>query len=295
MADMKEAKEKKVEDALWLTHTEVTTAYRNTIKNLPGSGNVVTRRKVERHYNNYLRTSQSFYKAYLQRFCGRYKMKELERVGRVIKFDEQVEAQPPVADASDPIVQDLVSSSFHKTLIYLGDLSRYRTILQGKNRSFVSALTYYALANEIMPQSGFGYHQSGIIYRETQNHFEVVYYMYRAVACEKPHPLAKVNLEREFQDLRQANAGSGVKGSVEVMAAWFVKLHAFYYRADESTLNIQKELANEVTNRLIMSLKSKSEPEVDKILLKMVLINITSYTVGRKRVDGKCSAADARY
>ncbi|KAK5663955.1 hypothetical protein OQA88_167 [Cercophora sp. LCS_1] len=293
MADIKAATEKKVEDVLWGTHAEVTKAYRSTIKSLSGSSNVVTKRKLERHYQTYLKISQQFYKAFLQRFCGSFKMKELTRVARVIKFEDEIEAVP-AAEVDDAEAQGLANVSFHNTLIYLGDLSRYRTILQGKNRSFTSALTYYTLANELMPQSGFGYHQSGVIYGETGNHFECVYHMYRAMACDQPHPLARSNLEREFGRLRQSNAGSGAKGSVEAMASWFVKLHAFYYHGDDSTQNIQKELENEVTNRLAMTFKAKPDAEVDRILLKMVLINITAYTVGRDRIQVEWSDAKSR-
>lgn len=284
MVDIRAAKERNVEDILWQTHVLVTKTYRKVIGNLQGPGSVVVKRKIEKLYLTYLTTSQSFYRTYVQRFCGSYKVKELERVARVVKFDElPADMQAPV-QVVDPEVEELVNLSFHQTLIYLGDLSRYRTLLRPKDRSFDAALTYYALASELMPESGSGYHQTGVIYAEAHNHLEIVYNMYRAIACKWPHPLGKVNLEREFRDLRQQKTG-GARSPLEAMVSWFVKLHAFYYQGEEFTGS--KEMEDEVDNRLATALKTANGPGIDGILLKMVLINIVAYIVAKDKVQGK--------
>ncbi|KAK0710963.1 hypothetical protein B0H67DRAFT_270148 [Lasiosphaeris hirsuta] len=290
MSDIRAANQKGVEDALWQIHCLVTKAYRKVTGSLQGSGLAVLKRKVEKLYIAYITTSQSFYRAYLQRFCGSYKMKELERVARLVKFEQPALNQVPV-NAADPEVEALITISFHKTLIYLGDLSRYRTLIRSRDRSFNSALTYYALANEIIPESGYGYHQSGVIYAEAHNHLEIVYHMLRAIACDQPHPLAATNLEREFRDLRELKAG-GAKGSQEAMVSWFVKLHAFYFQGQEFTE--RKELEDEVDHRFAMALKAGSESTVDPVLLKIILINITAYVVGMDKIRVEWTDAKSR-
>ena len=288
ICDVNKAKELSSEDMLWNTINSVTKTYRKVIHALQSPSLTVTKRKVEKAYYNSLVTAQLFYRTYLLRICGAYKVKEFERnkeLDRICRGpDNEIVSGPPTIPPGNPDVQAFVDKSFPKTLIFLGDLSRYRTLLRPRNRSFATALTYYALAIEMMPNSGYGYHQSGVIYYEEGNHFEILYNMYRAaIAPEQPHPHAKNNLEREFRDLRE-QPPAATKGSLEAMVSWFVKLHAYYYKGDE--FSGQKELENEVDNRLSMALKKSSDPSVDMVLLKMALINISAYVFGLQRTQG---------
>jgi len=285
MINIRAATERSVEDTLWHAHTLVVKAYKIVIANLQGPSSVVVKRRIEKLYSTSLATSSSFYKTYMQRFCGSGKPKELERVARIVKLDGLPADLKVPAQVADPEVEQYFKHSFHKTLVYLGDLSRYRTLLRPRDRSFNAALTYYALANELMPESGYGYHQSGVIYAEAHNHLEIVYNMYRAVACDYPHPLGKTNLEREFRDLRLQKAG-GARGPVDAMISWFVKLHAFYYEGEEFTG--RKEMEDEVDNHLSTALKTADGPAIDGVLLKMVLINIVAYVAAKDKVQGRC-------
>ncbi|KAK0622926.1 hypothetical protein B0T14DRAFT_564337 [Immersiella caudata] len=279
------AKERQVEQTLWQTHVNVTKAYRKVISRLQGPNLVVSRRKVEKQYVGFLMTSLSFYRTYLQRFCGSYKFRELERVARKVKFDDLPGTAVVPAHKTEPEILEHINASFHRTLIYLGDLSRYRALLRSKDRSFDTALTYYALANEMIPESGVGYHQCAIIYSETKNHLEIVYNLYRCIACERPAPLARQNLEHEFRDILQPVGGGGAKDSLEAMVKWFVKLHANYYQGEEFAG--RKELEDEVDHRLAMALKTGGEAGIDNILLKMVLTNITAYDAGQAAIKAE--------
>jgi protein SMG7 len=286
------AKERQVEQTLWQTHVNVTKAYRKVVGRLQGPSLAVSKRKVEKQYVGFLMTSLSFYRTYLQRFCGSYKFRELERVARKVKFDDLPGTSvTPVKDA-EPEILEHINASFHRTLIYLGDLSRYRALVRSKDRSFDTALTYYALANEMMPESGVGYHQCAIIYSETKNHLEIVYNLYRCIACERPAPLAKQNLEHEFRDILQPVGGGGAKDSHEAMVKWFVKLHANYYQGEEFTG--RKELEDEVDHRVAMALKSGGEAGIDNILLKMVLTNITAYDAGQAAIKAEWTAGKSQ-
>jgi protein SMG7 len=285
-------KERQVEQLLWQTHVNVTKVYRKVIGRLQGPNLVVSKRKVEKQYVGFLMTSLSFYRTYLQRFCGLYKFRELERVARKVKFDDLPGASvTPVKDTekdTEPEILEQINASFHRTLIYLGDLSRYRTLVRSKDRSFDTALTYYALANEMIPESGVGYHQCAMIYSETKNHLEIVYNLYRCIACERPAPLARQNLEHEFRDILQPVGGGGAKDSHDAMVKWFVKLHANYYQGEEFTG--RKELEDEVDHRLAMALKTGGEAGIDNILLKMVLTNITAYDAGQAAIKAEWTA-----
>lgn len=261
-------------------HAHVTKAYRQVLARLQANDHVVLRRKLEKLYSAYLKTAQYFYKGYLQRVCARYDMKELRRIARMAELEEMAVPDEDKVDPAAAQLQDIVLSSCHKTLIYLGDLARYRTLLRPKDRKWNVALAYYQLANELLPDSGYGHHQCGVIYVETEDHLNVVYHIYRALACAIPHPNARSNLEREFRDLQKWKS-TGVK---HALVGWFVKLHAFYSQGREFAE--RKELEREVDHRHEVAMKTGTGYGSDMDLLKIVLINITAYVAAQDKISG---------
>ncbi|KAL2019524.1 hypothetical protein VTK56DRAFT_9558 [Thermocarpiscus australiensis] len=286
--DIRAAKEKAAEDALWLTHTQVTKAYRNVLGRLQGHDHVVLRRKVEKLYSTFLKTAQYFYRGYLQRVCARYDMKDLKRIARGAELEEMPVPDVDKVDAAAAQLEEVVKASCHKTLIYLGDLSRYRTLLRPKDRKWDGALAYYFLANDLVPESGYGHHQCAVIYGETEDHLQIVYHLHRALACDMPHPNAPTNLEREFRDLLKR------KGSVtkHALVTWFVKLHAFYFQGKEFAE--RKELESEVDHRLAVAMKTGTGLDSDTDLLKIILINIMAYVIAQGKIRAKWTDEGSR-
>jgi hypothetical protein len=248
---------------------------------LQGNDFVVLRRKLEKLYSNYLKTAQYFYRGYLQRVCARYDMKDLTRIARRAELEEMPVPDKDKVDAAASQLDSIVTASCHKTLIYLGDLARYRTLLRTKDRKWDGALSYYLLANELIPESGYGHHQCGVIHVENEDHLQVVYHLYRALACAQPHPNASTNLEREFRDLQKRKNIT----TKHALVTWFVKLHAFYYQGKEFTE--RKELESEVDHRLAVALKTGTGYGSDLDLLKLVLTNITAYVAAQDRIGSK--------
>ncbi|KAK3380030.1 hypothetical protein B0T24DRAFT_590544 [Lasiosphaeria ovina] len=291
--DIRAADEKGVESNLWATHNQVTKAYRKVLGRLHGTEQVVLRRKIEKLYLTFIKTAQYFYKGFLQRACARCDIKDLKRIAHSAGLEDMPVPDEDKLNAADA---KLVTASCHKTLVHLGDLSRYRTLMRSKERRWDIALAYYALANELIPESGLAHHQCGVIYDETKNHLELVYHLYCAMACAEPHPNAPANLEREFRDLREQKAGSA-KGATDALVSWFVKLHAFYFKGEE--FPGRKELESEVDHRLAMAMKSTAQSEAtqsgtDMGLLKMVLININAYVIGFQKITVEWTDAKSR-
>ncbi|KAK4123203.1 hypothetical protein N657DRAFT_634392 [Parathielavia appendiculata] len=279
--NIRAANDKAAEDVLWQTHTLVTKAYRKVLSRLQGNDHVVFRRKLEKVYANYLKTAQYFYRGYLQRVCARYNMNDLQRIARRAELEEMPVPDKDKVNAAAAGLEDVVRGSCHKTLIYLGDLARYRTLLRSKDRQWDGALAYYLLANELIPDSGYGHHQCGVIYVETEDHLQVVYHLYRALACAVPHPNAPTNLEREFRELQKRKSFT----TKHALVTWFVKLHAFYSQGTEFTE--RKELEREVDHRFTIALKTGTGYGSDTDLLKLVLINITAYVAAHKKIQEK--------
>lgn len=284
--DFEYATEEKTENMLWTLHTSVNSEYRRVLGKLKGNSHAVGKRKVEKMYHNFLRIAQKFYKAYVQRLTARYDIPELKRIANGIEV-----SQLGADDIISPVPEKLnclVLRSCHATLIRLGDLGRYR--VQAKFKKFGSydtALTYYALAHDLLPLSGFGHHQMGIIRLEEGNQFDVVYHFYRAWATTEPHPNAKGNLEAKFKDLRAPNLPAPRQVSAtprDTFSMWFIKLHAFFYKGE--SFSQHSELEGEVIHRLDMIAKSS---ESGDMLLKTVLVNISAFHVAGLRYEGVLS------
>ncbi|KAK4169272.1 protein SMG7 [Cladorrhinum sp. PSN259] len=289
-SDIRFAHEKKVDDNLWLAHCQITRTYRKVFGKLADPKQTATRKRLDKLYaQQYLKTAQYFYKGWMQRVCARYgdSVKDLKRIARMAEIEMTIPDEDKVDAVTqqvDPIVRDMC----HKTLIYLGDLARYRTLQRTKDRNWDTALTYYSLANDLMPESGFGHHQSAVIYGEMNDQLQVVYHFYRAMACDKPHPNASANLEHQFQKLQKLKNW----GTKRALVIWFVKLHAHYYQGKE--FNERKELENEVDHHLAVAMKSGNHLDSDTDLLKIVLINITAYVVGLQKIQSKWTEEQSR-
>ncbi|KFA63451.1 hypothetical protein S40285_00320 [Stachybotrys chlorohalonatus IBT 40285] len=272
--DFEYAFAQEAERHLWQCHTSINSEYRSILGRLKNSPNAVEKRKIEKTYNNFLRIAQKFYRGYIQRLAARYDIPELKRVAQGIEVETI-----PNADTISPESQDLrrhVLHSCHSTLVRLGDLARYRIQARHKKSGYDTALTYYSLAHDLMPASGFAIHQMGIVNVDEGNHLDAVYHLYRAWVAANPHPMAINNLECEFKVLRVQSSARNLGQSTprDVLSMWFVKLHANFYKGE--VFQAHKELEGEVIHRLEMVAR---QPDATKTLLKMVLINISAYHV----------------
>lgn len=282
--DFEYAAEEKTENVLWTLHTMVNSEYRRTGGKLKGNAHAVEKRKVDKMYQNFLRIAQKFYKTYVQRLTARYDIQELKRIANGIEVDQR-----GADDMISPVpekLQRLVLRSCHATLIRLGDLTRYRVAAKyRKSGGFDSALTFYALAQDLLPKSGFGHHQMGIIQLDEGNQLDVVYHFYRAWATAEPHPNAKGNLESKLKDLRAPNTPAPRHVSAtprDTFSMWFIKLHAFFYKGE--AFSQHAELEGEVIHRLDMMAKSSDS---GPLLMKTILINIAAFHIASARFAGK--------
>lgn len=282
-ADLEYSATEKVDYNLWQLHSYVNTEYRRIIARMKQSQHVVVRRKLEKHYGVFLRTSQNFYKVYIQRLDARYELTELRHVLDGIAM-EKMTINDTIKNASDDHRQ-LILQSCHQTLIHLGDLSRYKAQRNQKAPSYQDALTYYHLAHDLIPTSGYAHHQMGIASLDEKKHLDIIYHFYRALAIQEPHPIAMQNLEAELRSLLVPSAPtrrSGPPDPREAFVGWFSKLHAHLYQGE--AFSQHQELENEVIHRISLAIK---EPDTAEILLKMVLINIAAFHVANQKLKRK--------
>lgn len=296
-ADFEYACVNKVEDSVWEAHSRINGRYRKVLHHFRSGDSrrhAVEKRKSEKRYVDFLKTSQYFYKGYIQRLASHFGgMSELRTIAHSLKLST-LSVEEPLR--TSPEVQRLINLSLHATLLRLGDLSRYRNDIKTKDRSWEPAVAYYKLAGDIYPSSGNSHNQMAVIALADNNHLDAVYHLYRAIAVAEPHKLAKDNLEIEFRKIinawdrgekaavplhAQVSEASVRRGAVEALSSWFFRWHAKLYKGEE--FNGYDELENEVLSQLAVLLKEQS---LEGILEKFVLINIAAEYVAGERVNG---------
>ncbi|KAF4452250.1 Protein SMG7 [Fusarium austroafricanum] len=264
---------------------------RQTIPKQKSDKRNVERRKCGDKYLGFLHVAQEFYKGYVQRLSARYDIPQLKRIAQGIEVDGS-----STSDVISPVpnsIYPLVINSCHFTLICLGDLSRYQVQSGLKKSSYRVALAYYSLAHDLKPDSGFPFHQMGMISLEEGKDLDILYYFYRSIATADPHPNVKQNLESKFKGYFQPDKNPSKKqarGPSDAFVTWFTKLHASYYR--DETMGGSGELEREVLHRLDMASKN---PDHSKVLFKMSLINMASYFIASQKYTEAQTQAASRF
>ncbi|KAF7596316.1 hypothetical protein BBP40_002460 [Aspergillus hancockii] len=318
LLDFEAARSIDVESRLWDAHLKINNRFRKLLSRFREQNGKkkkpVEKRKLEKHYLEFIKTSQRFYRGYIQQLSSHFGgIPELENVARKFNLDsehyrfrhrisyllsqgfsldlsaEDTTSQPP-GDLRKRILQ-----SCHATLIRLGDLSRYReTELVSKDRNWGPAIGYYDLATFIYPASGASHNQLAVIALADGNHLRATYHLYRALAAQEPHPSAKSNLEIEFRKVTNLWAkrelirpeDAGIPG--RALAPWFVYLHAQCYKGIDFPEH--DELENEVLNQLAVDLKERS---LEGTLQKFCLVNIAAEEFSKTRSSEE-SVSNAR-
>ncbi|KAI8962478.1 hypothetical protein F5Y11DRAFT_191371 [Daldinia sp. FL1419] len=280
--DFEYAAGKNVEHFLWHAHTFLNGEYRKVMSRLLAQNQVVVRRKLEKQYRGFLRTSQSFYRVYIQRLSGRFYIPQLHQVAH--GTDIEPEAIPPPDSTPPSRLRAMILKSCQITLVHLGDLVRYRCQMTEKlsnsSTNFDKALEYYGLANAIDPDDGSAHHQLAVLYQLQARHLDIVYHFHRSICIAKPHQLGITNLEREFKGLETSSAArKGPKDPSETMVTWFLRLHAYFFQGEP--FSQQTELEEEVLHRVEMTMKSDTDGAV---LRRMTFISIAAYDVALEKV-----------
>ncbi|KAI9883026.1 MAG: 60S ribosomal protein L2A [Watsoniomyces obsoletus] len=278
--DLDFATSKNVEARLWDAHSKINGRFRKLLaqfQHADAKRKVVEKRKLMKRYLEFIKSSQRFYRGYIQRLASQFGgIPELERVAHQFKLENRRTHQRK--EGSEQLRRQVLVSC-HQTLIRLGDLSRYReTELTVKDRNWGPAVGYYELACVILPASGAAHNQLAVIGLVDGNHLRATYHLYRAIAAEEPHPTAKGNLEIEFKKIVGAwrkgelFSASGRDGnSSKALSAWFVLLHARCYNGE--IFSGHEELEGEVLGRLGVEVKG---PLSEQTLVRFILINIAA-------------------
>ncbi|XP_055932731.1 telomerase-binding protein EST1A-like isoform X2 [Argiope bruennichi] len=92
--------------------------------------------------------------------------------------------------------------SVQKSLIYLGDLARYKEQVS-QTTNYGTARSLYLKAQQIAPKNGRPYHQLAILANSTRRKLDAVYYYMRSLAASNPILSAKESLLSLFEEARK--------------------------------------------------------------------------------------------
>ncbi|CAK7264881.1 hypothetical protein SEPCBS119000_001229 [Sporothrix epigloea] len=291
--DFKSAHQHRVLDRLWHVHTLISAEYKKGLHRHRGHGQIVQFRTIEKQYAKHLKTAQYFYKGFIERLSARYQLRPLQRVAHSMQSSHL--KMSDVIDAEDAQLSLELTVACYRTVLHMGDIARYRlNASRHKGHSPEVAMTYYALAQELMPKEGDAHHQMAVVLAEQRRDFDVVYHFLRAWSVQKPFALAPKNLASEYKKLLQPPSNSRKQGNAppdayEVFGSWLVRLHANYFKGE--TFSSQSELEREVLHRWEALLKKAEQP---LFLQKAVLLSLAAYDTALRRVHEEWTAVSSQ-
>ncbi|KAG8200431.1 hypothetical protein JTE90_000514 [Oedothorax gibbosus] len=92
--------------------------------------------------------------------------------------------------------------SVQKTMIFLGDLARYKEQVNHSS-NYGKARSWYLKAQQIAPKNGRPYHQLAILAFNTKRKLDAVYYYMRSLAASNPFLSAKESLLSLFDEAKK--------------------------------------------------------------------------------------------
>ncbi|EME85912.1 uncharacterized protein MYCFIDRAFT_131897, partial [Pseudocercospora fijiensis CIRAD86] len=229
---------------------------------------------------SWIKQGERFYRAViLQLSTSIGGIPELEAIAQHEKSNGDTGESQPVDIPS--ALREAVLETCHRTLVYLGDLSRYRAAEKlDKEPDFGPAIGYYGLAASLKPRSGLGQHQLAVVALGQSRHLTAIYHLYRSLAVDDPHPNAAKNLRLEFEktnsawdkgELIQKGMPNDPDASKHALVGWFVRHHGMCFRGEP--FRAHEELEREVLSQLSNVLKQRA---LDGTLMRMVLVNIAA-------------------
>jgi hypothetical protein len=278
------------EALLWQAHTEGKKYFHKALSPLRKQNNQpVATRHLMKLYLQFIKESQLFYRQYIHRLNTTFGgIPELEAVAHEVKNEVVGESSQPATSLE---LRKQILASCHQTLIYLGDLSRYRASEKlDKNPDFGPAIGYYGLACTLWPSSGLGHHQQAVIALDQQHHLRAIYHLYRAIVVEEPHPNAASNLKREFDktnaawdrgELIQKGTPNDPESAKRTLVGWFVRLHSMCFKGEP--FRGYEELEREVLGQLSAVIKHRS---LDAALMRMLLTNFAAQFYAGENFQG---------
>ncbi|KAK9371027.1 hypothetical protein V1509DRAFT_574217 [Lipomyces kononenkoae] len=242
-------------------------------------------RKLQDFFVKFVKSASQFYRTYIQQLVAQFGVRELEPI--IARFHMEVIRSPRAPKKPSDQLRVMVLRSCHRSLVCLGDLSRYREMhsFDSVEKEWRPALNYYILAKQLCPSLGFPHNQIAVISIFEGSVLSSQYHFYRAMCVQEPFPTAAGNLSLGYKKFLNNPKIAKVDGpykrdevAVSQTLESFLTWHANAYQTGRAPEDDTLEAGTLETLRTdIVDRKLTTD-----ILTKVVLINICSYHIAKQ-------------
>ena len=266
LLDLDYALDKKVEQELWNSCFKIPIA-----KVQPGRKDSQANKPESAPFLSwFLESAAGFYLILLQEICAQCDFDTLFCKSNVTLgiFSGSTYLEKPKDESCRYICQHC--------LIHLGDLARYRNLLE-------EAEGYYKQAVRIEPSSGHPYNQLALLEAARGNKLSTFFFYVRSLALKHPFPPAKTNLEKLLvkQITYNITYKSRSRPTVDEMLVSFLKLQGHI------GLFSELERAEQINKFLSLTLPSLIVTEALTPFVTIQMLAITIYAVDKIQTESK--------
>ncbi|KAJ3041342.1 hypothetical protein HDV00_009483 [Rhizophlyctis rosea] len=160
-------------------------------------------RNLTASFRSFLTEANGFYLSFISKLKNRF---DLDRVDHIVlkKLDVVVDVDARTAEEFvEPAAKAKALMTCHRSLIFLGDLARYREIhLDKKEKNWAVAKLFYQLALRLIPANGNPFNQLAVIDTYEGDELGAVERYFRSLVIAQPFPTALENLGLLFRKAR---------------------------------------------------------------------------------------------
>lgn len=152
------------------------------------------------------RNDPALYKQFLSNSIAFYRQLLLKlQQAHNLPLDKSLE--PPASDEKEILAQVLCYHSYHRSLVCLGDLERYRQGLPGlelpeKREALAKAGGYYRQAIALFPANGNPYNQLAVLANQAEDELSEIYYYFRSLKSKLQFANIRNNMNALFEKNR---------------------------------------------------------------------------------------------
>uniref|UniRef100_A0A1I7THG2 PINc domain-containing protein n=3 Tax=Caenorhabditis tropicalis TaxID=1561998 RepID=A0A1I7THG2_9PELO len=148
-----------------------------------------------------------FYEGLLARYEEQFHVELNETLTWKTGFPTEEELSEEIIDLPigmgkyDTSQQKTAIKSMSRHLISLGDLHRYKSLIDG-SENYETSKSYYQKSSQLWPSTGHPYNQLGVVVYYSKRVIDEFFYLTRALACAHPYEAARDRLKQRLDAMR---------------------------------------------------------------------------------------------
>ncbi|KNC99523.1 uncharacterized protein SPPG_04914 [Spizellomyces punctatus DAOM BR117] len=240
-------------------------------------------------FRNFLADATAFYLRFIWRLTHHFSLHTVELIV-LKKLDFDLPGENPDAlphSQITPELQQRAIATCHRSLIYLGDLARYREIhADRKEKNWLPAKMFYNIAIRLIPSNGNPFNQLAVINTYAGNVLGAVECYFRSLVIQQPFSTAQDNLTILFEKVQKRTLTEQREVSDpndhDSFAEEFIALHGEVMGVNKSLdgLRLREQAWLSHFHRLLMDTSFNRET-----LMRLFVVNMAVGHILRSRMQ----------